>query len=105
LCGRWRAQARAAAGAGAGSGGGGSVRERERCERGREDAGEGMRESWAFKWAFFPFHELQYCINILTQKWAFKSLAQEYSLISFFFFSFKYLYMYYSSPRKTPWNA
>ena len=57
----------AAAGTGAGSGwrvgrrarayagGGERVRERERYERSKKDAGEGLRESWAFKWAFFPF--------------------------------------------------
>ena len=58
---------RAAAGTGAGSGwrvgrrarayagGAERVRERERYERSRKDAGEGLRESWAFKWAFFAF--------------------------------------------------
>ena len=54
----------AAAGTGAGSvgrrarayaGGGERMRERERYERSKKDAGEGLRESWAFKWAFFPF--------------------------------------------------
>jgi hypothetical protein len=53
--GRSHGLVRAAAGAGTGSGGDERVRERERCERGREDAGEGLREIWAFKWAFFPF--------------------------------------------------
>ena len=90
---------RAAAGTGAGSGwrvgrrarayAGGAERvrerERERYERSKKDAGEGLRESWAFKWAFFSFFSLFMTTHI--------------------FFSFKYLYIYYSSPRKTPSTA
>ena len=66
----------AAAGTGAGSGGhvgrrarayaggGGRVRERERDERSRKDAGEGLRESWTFKWAF-PLFSLFMTTHIL----------------------------------------
>ena len=70
------------------AGGGERGRDRERCERGmRERGSEGLVGSWNGPsnghFPFLLFHDQS----------------------SLFFVSFKYLYMYYSSPRKTPSNA
>ena len=128
LCGWRRAQARIRAGEGDGCGGGsmgGSGRQpgqrrwwqrraggRRRMEeeqrrrrqveleQRRQQVEEEQRGIDGLGWAFLP------TLDPLVSNGPFLHSSHFMSTdLLFFFFCFKYLYMYYSSPRKTPSNA